>query len=111
MTDASEATLPRDEETIDDVLRAMADEHRRRILYHLRANGGVTDVDALVRHLSARTDLDPDSVAIRLHHVLLPRLAESGVVDYDPTRRRVRYCGGAFATELIESVGDREREN
>ena len=109
MVDAHRTRRSRDSAAVDDVLGALSDEHRRRVLYHIVETDGAASVDDLVRHLSERTGTDPDVVATRLHHATLPLLDDRDVVDYDPRSDRVRYSGGALATELLDWTADRER--
>ena len=52
-----------------------------------------------------------ESTAIHLHHAILPRLAEVGVVEYDPEHDQVLYRGGSFATELVDWIMARERSD
>jgi len=44
---------------------------------------------------------DCETVAIALHHVHLPKLAEGGVIDYDPRSETVRYCGRPDRERLL----------
>lgn len=109
MIDAPSTKRSRGSDAIDDVLGAMANEQRRRVLYHLRETDGDARVDDLVRHLSERTGADQEVVAIRLRHAVLPLLDDRDVVDYDRTNGRIRYEGGPLATELLDWAGERER--
>lgn len=93
----------------NDVLRAVADEHRRRVLYYLREADGVASVEELTADLTAGTDTDTADIAVRLHHVILPQLADVGVIAFNRDDERVRYAGGSFVTELIDWIRDRER--
>lgn len=93
----------------NDVLRAVAGEHRRRVLYFLREADGVASVDEITDALTTEADTDTEDVAVRLHHVILPQLSEAGVVAFDRDDEQVRYAGGSFVTELIDWLRDRER--
>jgi hypothetical protein len=79
--------------------RLLADEQRRFVIGTLQtARSGVeTTLDELARHVekaAQRTDgtegTDFRSLRCRLHHVHLPMLAEAGLLEYDPTTKRVR---------------------
>lgn len=109
MIDAPKTRRSRDSAAVDAVLEALADGHRRRVLYYLLETDGAASVDDLVRHLADRTEADPDTVPIRLHHATLPLLDDRDLVDYDPSGRQVRYSGGPLATELLDWTGNRER--
>jgi len=50
---------------------------------------------------------DPDArrrLAIRLHHVDLPKLAADGVVEYDPEDGLVRYCPDERVEAVLETL-------
>ena len=95
---------------IDGLLDALADERRRAIAYYLsdRSNG-VASVSQLADHLldnCAAVD-DPESVAVRLHHVSLPKLHEAEVVDFDAQRHRVEYLEDPRVEELLGALRGR----
>lgn len=67
-------------------------------------------VDGLLRTETATgidQNEDPTSLALRLHHIDLPKLEEHGVVEFDADSGRVRYR----SHERIESVLDSLSEN
>lgn len=75
--------------------RILSVRRRRILLDALDDCPTPTDVDALAEAVEERENsLDTGSegalqVAITLHHVHLPKLAELDVVEYDPETRRV----------------------
>lgn len=78
--------------TVFDVL---ANARRARIVRTLAdAPERTLDFDRLVDHVARRTDedgpLERDRIAIRLHHVDLPKLSDAGVLDYDADDGTVR---------------------
>lgn len=83
----------------DDRVDAVADERCRRVLRRVDVAGGsltLSDlVDEIVATGTGTTPLatDPDHVALRLHHVHLPKLAEAGLVEYDPAEENVALTG------------------
>lgn len=97
--------------TIDEVFKMMSDESRRRVLYYLRHHGGTADVDDLREHLSKRPTDEPVEISVDLHHRILPALDDSDLVAYDPQSDRVRYEGGQLATELLEWLEHKERND
>lgn len=44
---------------------------------------------------SGGPDGSASDAAVRLHHVTLPRLADAGYLDYDPTTKTARFRGGS----------------
>ena len=100
------------------VFDVLADERNRLVLHLLRARGGTTAVDELAARLveyDAETgrDLLPTTsergVATYLHLVVLPKLAEHGLVTYDSVDRAVTF---AAAVEQLNAYLEfaRERE-
>ena len=105
--------------SLDATLDALADARCRSVLGHL-ADG---DADALVvGDLATRLaddegddrTSDPSRLRARLHHTVLPRLDDAGLLDYDADRglvRRRRDSAFEAVREVIEAYerdGDRE---
>jgi hypothetical protein len=80
---------------LDDYLRLLADERKRRLLRELRAAGDDP--------VSVDSD-DPDEQT-RLHHIHLPKLADAGLIDWDP-RDDIVVRGPAFdeILPLLETI-------
>jgi len=75
-----------DREVDDELVAALANEHRRRVLrYFQETQTAVTSVDELVESINdpERPSRTRNRLAIRLHHVTLPKLADTGVLEYD----------------------------
>lgn len=72
----------------DRVLDALRDGYRRSVLAHLHERNRPVDVDRLSERIS-RADDDFTSTAVDLHHVHLPKLADAGLVEYDPGEKTV----------------------
>lgn len=87
---------------IDALLRAVADVHRRQVLYCLRASHDVATVDELTTHLSATMDTDTKRIAVKLHHQILPQLTEAGLIAVDRESDQVQYVGGSFESALLD---------
>lgn len=98
----------------DVALSAVADEHRRAILRSL--DGAAPDAmtvealaDAVIEHVTDgnesrdRAERRRD-VRIALHHVHLPKLAESRMVDHERGADRVRLADGDLGRELLTVV-------
>ncbi|WP_455550171.1 DUF7344 domain-containing protein, partial [Halorubrum lacusprofundi] len=79
------------------MLAVLADQQRRRILQHLETSFddrvSVSRLARAVAEMSTTTKTGDkvERAAIRLRHVHLPKLAEAGLVDYDPNSRSVLY--------------------
>lgn len=79
----------------DDVISCLADERRRSVIDALETNGEM-DLDDLAREVSRRADDEStDDVLVDLHHLHVPKLADAGIVDYDPDEKRVAFDGFA----------------
>lgn len=92
------------ETSIDEVLTALANEHRRQILYCLIDNGGVVTASELAEHLSTVGDGEPEKIDVRLKHASLPRLKTVGIVIEDADSNQLIYNGGSLATEILSTV-------
>ncbi|RBI62473.1 hypothetical protein DMJ13_11485 [halophilic archaeon] len=97
--------------SFDELLQIVADRHRRSVLYCLQdANEDVASFDELREHLLAR-DLDIDDserATIALHHRILPRLEDAGLVEYDARSDTVRYREDDLAERLLDRLADVE---
>lgn len=98
------------DDRLDACLRLVSNRHRRAVINSLRheANGETT-IDDLVDRLHGGEPISVterstgrDKLAIRLTHAHLPKLAEHGVVDYDPEGGTVRYR----PDEQVEAILD-----
>lgn len=92
--------------TVDRLLSALSREPNRGVVNFFREfSGDVASLDELAEYAAdSRNGCDarsPEQVAIRLHHVGLPKLADAGVLDYDPRSKTVRWWGHP----LLESEG------
>jgi DNA-binding transcriptional ArsR family regulator len=88
----------------EDVVSLVAHPLRRHVLAALVDESVPLSLDALAAATARRTDeFDGDAERMRLvlHHQHLPKLAESGVVEYDPERTVVT------ATNLDGATVDR----
>lgn len=100
---------------LDTCLRLVADPRRRKLVRKLRhETDGQTTIDELVTELhqeESRSDHDRsptrEQVTTQLYHVHLPKLADHGVVEYDPETGTVRYQ----PHEQIEATLDALPEN
>lgn len=78
----------------DELLDVLADEHCRTVLWYFRYySTHVATVDALERFVCEQHGQHAGEahVAVYLHHSILPKLADAGLVDYDARSRTARY--------------------
>lgn len=109
---------------VDSLAKLLEHPHRRAALAHLAGRRAPVGLHALARQLlesvgTSRGEgsvVDVESVAIALHHNHLPRLADSGLVEYDVERRTVsvprvddRVQAGPEPASPAESLLDRWR--
>lgn len=113
----------------DACVTLLADRHRRECLERLReAPDGTASVDELVeaalraeaggepsRGSERAAPADPVStadrecrrrLAIRLHHVVLPKLAAHGVVEYDPADDSVEYRPDDRVEAVLDALSE-----
>jgi hypothetical protein len=76
----------------------------RTLAAHVAAKEQSVPADAV-------SDDERERVAIRLHHVDIPKLIAESVVDYDPESRMVVSTIAADATERYADISDRSRQS
>jgi hypothetical protein len=89
----------RDKAPSGELMGVLAHPLRRDIMrYLIERNEKEADLGEIVKYLSGR-DANPDQsinheqIALKLHHVHLPKMGEAGVIDYDHAERTVEYHG------------------
>ena len=92
----------------DAVLVALADEHRRAVLWSLNsAKDEALTFDVLVNRVAdlvcseGTTDVQQQRVRTALHHTHLPKLEECRMIDYDKKTKQVRTVTGGMGQELL----------
>lgn len=99
----------------DDLLDVLSDPIRRNVLtYPHDEDSDVVELAELADWVLAQDtnnlDYQQESMEIALHHTHLPKLAASGVIDYDSQSNTVRYHGqtelGHQIALVDEMVGD-----
>lgn len=98
-------TVSRDVST-DAVLRLLASRERRAVLRQLAEMEGRTTVrhlaDSVASSRGLRGDeLTREELAVTLHHVTLPMLAEAGLAEFDEREGTVRYRQVDLVEELL----------
>lgn len=97
---------------LDDIISAVADEHRRATLRVLNnADGGPMDLAVLADRIVERVDsggLPPEEhrrrVRTSLHQMHLPKLDAYGMLQYDTDTREVRGIPGELSQELLAVI-------
>jgi hypothetical protein len=104
-------------ENLDAAFDVLSEARRRYLLYYLlELDGEVTDLDAAVEAVRTYEGVgtetgDPppeEQVRTALHHVHLPRLGRTGIVDYDPRQGTIRFAGHPSLEEYAEHARHRE---
>lgn len=99
--------------SLNAIFDALSHRRRRHILSYLHDSPtSVFSFDELVDVVANREaalgEQDRKRVAINLHHVALPKLADSGVLEYDSRGKTVRYRGhSALETCLAYAVNQK----
>lgn len=98
-------TPSRQAERIDEHLRVLADHRRRAIVAYFRRRPTETaTLQELVDVLEAAGVDGLEDFAMQLHHAILPKLADAGVVVYDHGERHVQYVGHPELEELVDAI-------
>lgn len=95
-------------ERIDDLLDAVSERRRRSILRHLAENGDTpVPVEELVAAIpDGGTGPTSGADEVTLHHTTLPKLAELGLLEYDPDSRTVRARVDDEVEQLLTFVAE-----
>lgn len=102
---------------LDRFLQVLADQRRRYLLYYLvdRQDEAIEReelTEAVCGYERVGTDSsdepDPESVSTDLHHRVLPRLDDEGVLDYDARQGTVRVRYHPSLVALLEVAFDHE---
>lgn len=94
--------------TMDEVYRILAHAERRALLGILASGPGELDVHELVertREWRDTPDLDAKPYTIRLLHQHLPKMADAGLVAYDPDAGRVSITTDGVQANLVRRHG------
>lgn len=97
--------------SLDAIFELLADQRRREALYVLDRREGPITVAELADEVATVVEAGPERVAIALHHVHLPKLADAGVVSYDAEARTALLADGGdrFHRYLHVAAVDEER--
>ena len=88
-------------QTANVLFSALSNERNRLVLEHLRsAPDRSMTFTGLAEHIAHQENEPAEQVATHLHHASLPKLADAGLVDYDPWSNVVQMNTDAM-TELL----------
>lgn len=97
-----------------------ADSRRERALQYLCRFEYPVELRTLAANVAAALATIPvetvsaderERVAIRLHHVDIPKFVAADIVAYDPESRMVVFTGASEATERYADASDRSRQS
>ncbi|WP_425601115.1 DUF7344 domain-containing protein [Haloprofundus salinisoli] len=89
------------------LLSALADYRCHSVIVYFRnASEDHASVDDIATVFARRDQADQTQIAIRLHHAVLPKLANVGLVDYDARTKMVRYRGHSQPEQVEESLSE-----
>lgn len=101
--------------TLDEILTILSDSTRRDLLEHVMEGSGQTyNTEDCVRYLLQREETrsgelrSHNEVKARLHHVHIPKLAETGVFEYDPRSEVIRYWGHDRLENWFKHIREKE---
>lgn len=96
---------PREEGSLDGLLRALADKRRRAVLRYFQSmENNVATVTDLVEHTTQECLADHKNQEVIFAHVTLPYLAENGLVDYDDENGIVTYQRNRLAEQIMRLI-------
>lgn len=103
--DANHETTGRER---DELFEALTDRHRRRVLDVLRTAGQPLTLTALAEELALRTEDEAsddrtERLRVSLYHRHLPKLADTGLVEFDVDRKTVALAGSVPETVATET--------
>lgn len=95
---------------IDDLISVLDHRIRREVIHYLvNERHPETDLDAIAAHIAevrkgAGESIEQEQLALRLHHLHLPKLADTGLIEFDPRSGLVRYLSDSKMENLLESI-------
>lgn len=98
-----------DDDTLNQAFDLLRNQRRRYVLKTLHATPQtVLSADDIADHILTH---DPDAgdrdrVLVELHHTILPRLADDGIIDFDARTDTVRYHGSELVDDLLVALTD-----
>lgn len=88
-------------------LAVLASRYSRDVLRYIQhSSGNVASVSEIGDAVRDDGGEEAERVAVRLHHVTLPKLADLGAVEYDARNKTVRYRGHPELESLVNHLPD-----
>lgn len=116
--DTGEDTRQTSELSVDATLEILAQRERRYILSYLAdSSEEIASTDELVEHIvqaeTERMDEVPnrDHLESSLYHIHLPKLTDTGLLEYDPRSQQLRYWGDERLEKWLECVEQEEQQS
>ena len=83
-------------------------DHRAVVQFFLDESTEEVTLDDLVTSIVDRSywDTDKSHARLCLHHSTLPKLADAGIVAYDPRSETVRYRGRPAVEQLLDAASE-----
>ncbi|WP_433629220.1 DUF7344 domain-containing protein [Halomicrococcus sp. NG-SE-24] len=84
-------------------------EDRRRVLhFFLERDKRMATADELANYLAAPDGgfEESEQAKVALHHAHLPKLADTGIIEYDPQSNRTRYRGHKKLEALLSFASE-----
>lgn len=97
---------------LDDTLQILSEEHRRQIMYIMEEKENeVFDYEDLAEEMIDQghlRDEERERFQTQMSHAHLPKMEESGLVEYDPQSGTVHYVQDEDVEKLLEFVEEYE---
>lgn len=107
---ASSNSVRADAQQVDELRSVLSNRHCRFVLHHFSdASENAASLEDLSTAFATENNVDADQVAVRLHHVALPKLSSIGVLDYDAQFGTVQYSAPSTVENRLR-IGESEPE-
>lgn len=98
-------------EPLDEFLRVLSSQYCRAALSYVRESPeSAAIVDEIAEAIADRRGVETDDVLVRLHHWVLPKLEDAGVVDFERRTDTARYRGRPEVEAMLDVIADCELE-
>lgn len=88
---------------LDELLTVLANNHCRTILSDFRdTSGEVASLDDLANRIADGNGMETERVVAQLHHSVLPKLVDTGLIEYDIRSGDIRYHGHRFVEKCLD---------
>lgn len=94
---------------VSKLLKTLSDNHRRELIYYFEnfASNETASLETVVSHIDGRVPaVDEAELRISLRHTHIPKLEQTGWIEYDDRTKDIRYHGHDQAEELLAELTD-----